>query len=264
MIVTRVEAGLRLVRQVDHQDQCALVADAWGNSEFERPAHFDAIRLAAAIHDEGWREWEGTPDITRDGIPVDFPQIDRPTHLALYRRAIERACALDPRAGLLVSLHGRGLYEKRLGLDGAPTTLNLRTPAEREFILREVDRQEELARVLGMDTPLNEWSWAAYRLLQAWDQLSLYLVWTGLASGEGSALIRVPRTTDDRDGLSVVLTPVDGFSCTIHPWPFSSKTVVVPVACRMIKDRSYRDREDLTATLNAATWETVRFTVRAA
>ena len=33
---------------------------------------------------------------------MDFPQIDRPTHVALYREGIEGAIARDARAGLVV------------------------------------------------------------------------------------------------------------------------------------------------------------------
>ena len=37
MIVSRRPEGLLLVRQVDHQEQCGLMAAAWGNAEFARP-----------------------------------------------------------------------------------------------------------------------------------------------------------------------------------------------------------------------------------
>ena len=37
MIVSRRAGRLVLVRQVDHQEQCGLMADAWGNASFARP-----------------------------------------------------------------------------------------------------------------------------------------------------------------------------------------------------------------------------------
>src|SRR5687768_416692 len=100
-----------LVRQVDHQEQCGAIAAAWGNAAFARPEPYGPLAAAAAVHDEGWRAWEEAPLVGEDGAPVDFPQIDRPTHVALYREAIAAAVARDPRTGLIVSLHGQGLYE---------------------------------------------------------------------------------------------------------------------------------------------------------
>ena len=117
MIVSRRPEGLLLVRQVDHQEQCGAMAAAWGNADFARPEPYAPLVMAAAVHDEGWRAWEAAPQVGEGGAPVDFPQIDRPTHVALYREGIEGAIARDPRAGLVVSMHGRGLYEGRLGLD---------------------------------------------------------------------------------------------------------------------------------------------------
>lgn len=257
VIIARVEGAIRVVRQVDHQEQCALMADAWGNDRFARPDHFAALRRAAAIHDEGWRSWERHPGVEPGGTPTDFPQIDRATHMRLYADGIAHACARDPRVGLLVSLHGRGLYEKRLGLDGQPGARSERSAGERTFLDGEIARQRRLADGLGMSDALDEWSWAAYRLLQAWDQLSLYLVWTPLATGRDGSLVRVPRKAGDEKGVSIALRPIDDTTCTADPWPFASDEVTFPVACRLIEDRTYRDREDLTAALAAARWETV-------
>ena len=53
MIVSRRPQGLVLVRQVDHQDQCALMAAAWGNERFGRIAPFGPVADAAACHDAG-------------------------------------------------------------------------------------------------------------------------------------------------------------------------------------------------------------------
>ena len=94
MIVSRRPQWLTLVRQVDHQDQCALMAAAWGNDRFARIDPWEPVVDAAACHDEGWRAWEDAPEV-RDGAPVDFTEIDRTTHVALYRRGIDAARARD-------------------------------------------------------------------------------------------------------------------------------------------------------------------------
>ena len=263
MILSRKDGSIRVVRQVDHQEQCALMADAWGNKVFHRPEWFEALRTAAAIHDEGWREWEEAPGVSAQGDRVDFPHIDKGAHTQLYRRAIDRACDIDPHVGLIVSLHGRGLYEKRLGLDGSPPPLDERPDLERRFVAHEISRQEELAGALGLESPLAPWPWAAYRLLQAWDSLSLYLTWRGLPDGADGALLRVPRSIADADGVALGLTPCGELTCTVEPWPFRSETVALPVSYRLIENRKYRNSDDLTAALAAAPRRTCDFTVYA-
>ena len=254
MIVSRRPEGLLLVRQVDHQEQCGAIARAWGNDRFARPEPYAPLALAAEVHDEGWRAWEEAPQVA-GGAPVDFPQIDRPTHVALYRAGIAGAVARDPRAGLLVSLHGQGLYEGRGGLDpGPPTPRAERPPAVRAFLAEQDALQAELRRRLGAGPALDAWAWASYRLLQTWDVLSLYLTWRGLAAGRESVLPQVPRAVGDA-GVELVLRPDGERSCTCDPWPFAEGEVELPVAARVVEDRDYASDADLQGALRGAPWE---------
>jgi hypothetical protein len=256
VIVSRRPEGLLLVRQVDHQEQCGAVAAAWGNAEFARPEPYEPLVAAAAVHDEGWRAWEEAPRVGEDGAPVDFPHIDRPTHVALYREGIAAAIARDPRAGLIVSLHGQGLYEGRGGLDpGPPTPRSERPPAVREFLAEQDRVQEDLRRRIGAGPGLDAWAWAAYRLLQTWDVLSLHLTWRAQAAGRETTLPQVPRAAGD-PGVTLTLRPVDALTCACDPWPFADDEVALPVAARVIEDRPYRSDADLQEALRAAPWET--------
>jgi len=262
VIVSRREGALVMVRQVDHQDQCALMADAWGNDDFTRPAPYTPLRTAAALHDEGWRGWEEAPQVA-DGAPVDFPHIDRATHVALYRDGIARAVAADPRAGLLVSLHGRGLYEGRGGLDpGPPTPRADREPVVQAFLAEQDTLLDDLrARTgTGEDDP---WEWAAYRLLQTWDALSLYLTWRALPGGRDGLLPQVPRAPGD-PGVDLRLRPDGPDACICDPWPFAGDRVDLPVRLRTIPPGPYTSAGALGAALAAAPWETVTQVVRPA
>ena len=139
------------------------------------------IALAARVHDEGWRAWEREPGVGPDGAPVNFSAIDRPTHVALYREGIARAAARDARAGLLVSLHGQGLYEGRRGLDpGPPTPRSEREPEVQAFLAEQDEVQADLRARIAGGPDLEEWAWAGYRLLQTWDVMSLFLTWATL------------------------------------------------------------------------------------
>jgi hypothetical protein len=257
MIVSVRGERILMVRQVDHQEQCALMADAWGGGEFVRPEPFAPLRDATALHDEGWRSWEAQPAVTDAGRPLDFPDLDRRTHARLFTEGIERACEEGDRAGLIASLHGRGLYEKRLGLDGPPPALSTRPAHEQTFIRQEVERQRTLAARIGLIDPLAPWAWSAYRLLQTWDALSLFLVWGGLPAGARGLLPRVPRHEHDDSGVALHLRSLDSRTAAVEPYPFDRPEVELPVIARWIENRHYENDADLLAVLESAPWETV-------
>ena len=261
MIVSARAEGLVIVRQVDHQAQCALMAEAWGNADFLCPEPFDPIRRAGAWHDEGWRSWEEAPEVDSGGRPLDFPDIDSVRHTALYREGIELATRGDPRAGLLVSMHGQGLYERRLGLDGAPKRRVDQPPHVRAFIEEQEDFQAGQRTALGGGEELDRWAWAAYRLLQAWDKLSLYLLWRGLPDARPGSLQAVPHDPGD-PGVDLRLTPAGPRAAICDPFPFSTDAVALPVAARVIPDRRYDSRDDLRYALREAPWVTREYCVR--
>jgi len=263
VIVQRRDGRLRLVRQVDHQVQCGLMARAWGNAAFARPEPFAPLVTAAELHDEGWRAWEQRPGLTADGTPLDFPDLDRTEHVALYEDGIRHAVDTDPWAGLVVCMHGRGLYERRLGLDGPPPSRRGRPPHEREFIERQEAREQELVARLGGGEQTRRWAWAGFRLLQAWDVLSLYLTWRGLAAGGEWTMPRVPREVGD-EGITLHVRPDGDSGCVVDPWPFADDALDLPVAARTVPDRVYADEDDLLRALGTAPAETVPFHARRA
>jgi Protein of unknown function (DUF3891) len=261
MIVSRREEGLLLVLQVDHQEQCAAMAEGWGNDDFAQPEPYGPIMDAARVHDEGWRSWEAAPTVTAAGSPTDFVEIDRPTHVRLYAEGIRQACALSDRIGLLVSMHGQGLYDGRRGLDaGAPPPRAERPPEVREFLAQQDELQERLRARIGGEE-LDAWAWAAYRLLQTWDVLSLYLTWRHLPAGREMTLPQVPRGIGD-PGVALSLRPDGPRGCVCTPWPFRLEAVELPVAGRVVEDRPYEDDADLRRALDAAPRVGLGFTVR--
>jgi hypothetical protein len=254
VIVSRRGDRLVLVRQVDHQTQCGLLAEAWGNADFARPEPYEPLVTAAAWHDEGWRRFDDAPEVDAEGSPIDFPDLDRSRHVALYAEGIRAAVRRDPRAGLIVSLHGQGLHEARLGLDGPPRPRERQEPAVRAFLEEQELLQERLRRQIGAGPALNDWAWAGFRLLQAWDLLSLYLLWFGLPRGRSGSMPQVPRRTGD-PGLDVTIAPAGESACIVRPWPFAEDEVRAPVAARSIPARRYESDEDLRSELGAAPWE---------
>lgn len=242
-------ATLALVRQVDHQLQCRDMARAWGAPGFARIDHWDSVVTAAARHDDGWRAPDEAPAVDDDGRPVDFPDVARDLHAAFYEDGIADVCADDARAGLVCCLHGRGLYEKRLGLDGPIPDRETRPAVERAFITRQLDRQRALEDALGSGA--DAWAQDAFFLLQAWDALSLYLVWTGLRRGEPWSLARVPRGPGAGAATLGVAT-VDAVTAAVDPWPFDVDVVDVPVDVVTVPARPYPSSEALTREIAAS------------
>ncbi len=274
MIITRAGGGLRVVSQVAHQEQCGLLAAAWGNEEFARMDAWDAVLTATACHDAGWREWEQHPDVGPDGTPRGFTDMDIDEHVAIHRASAAAAGSHGDRVELLVGMHVAGLVMRRLGIDGEAAALATRPEAARDLVTERAQAARRLRTRLGEGADLAAWAWSAYRVLQAIDLLSLYLTWRGLASAEEWTLRRVPRCTGDEQGIDLVVRPAPGrgegdtgpdhsaCSCVVEPWPFSAPEVDAPVASRVIDDRPYRDADDLGQALEASPPTILRMTVR--
>ncbi len=261
MIVTRVEGRLRVVTQVAHQDQCGLLMRAWGNAGFTCPQPWDPVVAAAAVHDEGWREWERHPGVLPDGAPQGFVQMDVAEHVAIHRASARAAVPQGDHAALLVGMHGAGLVMRRMGLDAPAPPLDQRPEPSRALVMDHARTARRLRARLGEGAAVAGWAWAAYRVLQAIDLLSLYLTWRGLANREQWTLGRVPRAQGDEAGVDIAVSPAGHRECLLHPWPFALPQVAAPVEARFIDDRPYGDADDLAAALAAAPGEVLDFAV---
>ncbi len=252
MIVLRTSTRIRLVRQVDHQAQCGVMARAWGNETFGRPDPYGPLIDAAECHDEGWRGQDATPHIDAAGSPVNFTDLDRAIHAPMYELGIAEAVVRGAHVGLLASMHGQGLYERRMGLDG-PCPPRDRRPVYELAFLRDQERlQAELRAYIGDGAALENWAWAAYRILQAWDVLSLYLCWNGLAEGREWVLPQVPRDVGDAAGIDLRVCACDATTCTVDPWPFGVAQVDLSVPARWIDAHPYGSDAELSAAIEAA------------
>ena len=86
MLKTLQHGKLWLVTQPDHAQVAGYLAAHWGNDDFVRPGYFasapDPERLRAetvmaiAQHDNGWWEWEATPELAAvDGFPSGLADV---------------------------------------------------------------------------------------------------------------------------------------------------------------------------------------------
>ena len=74
-----------MVTQPDHGQIAGYLAAHWGNDEFNAPGYYhksddhnrlkDEVILAVSEHDNGWWEWEATPELNEnDGLPLNLTE----------------------------------------------------------------------------------------------------------------------------------------------------------------------------------------------
>jgi hypothetical protein len=196
MIVRDLGDAWQIVLQTDHADLSGAFARAW-----REPVN-DALAIAAERHDDGWAVWEQAPQLDSEGRPVNFLEVDIRSHLAFYRAGIAAITEQDPEAGLLVSMHGAGIYRGRYGLDPA---LGLARAAEAQA---EVDAfvAEQEAKFGGEPGERQH----DYELLQLFDRLSLYFCMRDVEGGETAEL------------QGYTLEPVGPWHVRLSPYPFAA------------------------------------------
>ena len=139
MIVRDAGDAWQVVLQTDHADVSAACARLWADTGSRHPS----LVVAAERHDDGWAVWEQSPMMDADsGRPLNFLDVPVPAHLAFYRAGIAAITDEDSYAGLLVSMHGAGIYRQRYG---AQPELKLSRAAEVSDLVEAFVAEQETA-----------------------------------------------------------------------------------------------------------------------
>jgi hypothetical protein len=212
MIVRDLGDAWQVVLQTDHADLSAAFARAWGTL-LPPP-----LVVATERHDDGWAVWEQAPRLDADGKPINFLEVDIRSHLAFYRAGIAAITEQDEDAGLLVSMHGAGIYRQRYGLDPG---LGLARAAEAQddvdaFV---AEQEAKFGGVLG-DRRRD------YELLQLFDRLSLYFCM---------------REGDEADLQGYRLEPIAPWHVRLTPFPFEEGPALFSLTRRRIPKGSRVD-----------------------
>jgi Protein of unknown function (DUF3891) len=222
----------QIVLQTDHADLAGALAELWLD---RGPRHGSAV-IAGRRHDDGWAVWERSPLVDGTGVPIGFLDVHVPAHLAFYRAGIAAITDEDPYAGLLVSMHGAGIYRQRYGAD---TGLALSRAAEVQTLVDAfVDEQEEAyegrAAAVGVDDELR---WADYHRLQWYDRFSLAFCQREWDNPDESPFGLGPYT----------FTPVGPWRARVDPYPFAGSATGFSLLRRLVSKRPWRQEEFLHA-----------------
>ena len=258
MLKTLLDDRIWLVTQPDHGRLAGQLAAHWGNRDgfaplgsFGGPADAQLRReavFAIAQHDNGWWEWEATPDLSPDdGLPLSLGEVLRDQVAGMERwRVGLRRFPRSPYANLLISRHAHWLYAIRALPDpdpafahplfwkGSPEQLY---PGTDEAPLRFLAELEEMAAgwrsELALDPATVDWLEPARfqpheRLLQLCDGLSLALCSALIPAASGTTrgmgndafeLRDVPRASWE-DRVTITVTPLGDGRIALDPYPF--------------------------------------------
>jgi hypothetical protein len=242
------DGAVLAIGQASHAWLSGQLARAWGNDRFPAPSPWEEVCLGAEQHDVGMALWDLAPERHPEtGLPRQFFELDRRTHLALWTAAPERMLTQSRYAALLVSLHGTGLYDRFPPRTDDPEIAQ----AVAGYRAGQQALQDRLAAEVGA-TPQELRRNQA--LLAAWDDLSL-----ALCRRQAPHAIRdVPAA-----GGPVTITLADaGDHHTLEPWPLAVPELEVRAEGRRLEGPA-ADEAALHASLDRAPIQTVRITLRA-
>jgi hypothetical protein len=247
MIVCGLADGWQIVMQTDHADLSGDFARRWT----ERTDRSDSLQVAAERHDDGWAVWEQAPMCDVDsGKPLNFLDVGVLAHLAFYRAGIAAITEQDPYAGLLVSMHGAGIYRGRYGLQ---PELRLSFAGEvREQVDAFVVEQESTFEAREREAGVTENERRNdYELLQVYDRLSLlFCMNDALAPPAGE--LGGYRFEPDGDG-----------AITMSPFPFDGAEQQFSLVRRIVPRGDWSDGNAFRRDLFGVEPEAVSITIRA-
>jgi hypothetical protein len=261
MIRAETETGWILIKHTDHAFLAGQFARLW---VFPRPEPFDRICFSVTHHDDGWIKRDTELSLTPEGKPEAFTralvgaysafeEIDLPSYLAVRGQATRAAAALDPLAGILISMHTVNLLTEQADL---ATIRPEHRQAHADFVAAQRQWQHETAAAHGFG---EEMLLRGFEFLQACDNLSL-IACAGLDS-----VAQLRHTHPDPAGnrVAITCTPVGPGHWRVSPWPFTERSHRFELPYRRITGCRFSTMAGYRAAYDAGTLHTTTVTISA-
>jgi hypothetical protein len=250
----------QLVRQPDHADLSGAFAAAWGGdvAPLRRP---ESLGLAATRHDDGWAVFDRRPAWDAvNGRPMNFLDVPVLGHLAFYRACIQVVTQEDAYAGLMVSMHGSGIYNGRYGTQPG---LGLTYAADEQdavdaFIAEQEATHAGRAAAAGVG---DDERWVDYKLLQIFDRLSLTLCLREWEGSDAEPFTIEPLPVDYEGGEAELrMEPLGPWRIRLEPYPFTESPARFRLVRKVLPQAAYAGNEDFRLAYFATRAEAVELT----
>ena len=217
------------------------------------------------------------PSIDEQGAPIPFTRTPREFRSTFYGKGIDNVVARDPYAGLVVSMHGVGLPQKRYGT--MLTMVDRDDPYSQKFIAERepthkemIDKLSRMEQYAGLTS--RERIWHNYLLMQVFDRLSLFfcsnfditaVAAAGAHTKEGKAyygatIQPTPLKPGDEQG-QIQLRVINGQTVVVDPYPFDESPLRVSVRAKLIPKIKYKSQEEFREIYGKAQWQEFIFTL---
>ena len=273
MLRLETETGYWLVTQVDHANLAGAFAAKWGNELFRAPEPRVHVLKGISQHDDGWRERDAKPQITRHGRPrafsvelvgkySAFEEIDLADYLAVRDRAVRLIAEEDPYAAILVSMHTYNLLSERADRS---TIASEQLPMLDDFLARQEALQRSLREQISHDARFTSEQTGEvairdhFRLLQATDNLSLL----ACVDYRQPATLLHPLPLNDGGYCSVAVRSEGERRFRLDPYPFSKPSLTFAVPARHVEGKVFGGAEELREQFAAAQVVELEITVAA-
>ncbi len=266
-----------LISQHDHALLSGELAKHLGNAQFAKPDPYESTLLAIAQHDCGWPLHDEHPTRSAAKLPLDVFETPRQIAHPVWINSARKAAAMDPYAGLLVSLHVLALSAASVSTN-QPSRFDIQQMRQ-QFDLNKIQHQaiellENLRKKLGLhiDKPLRlglaeGWTSEAeeklkhnFRLLQAMDVMSLAICCTKPPETMTGQVHPRPGLT----GIKLQLHRPTTDQLLVKQWPFDVDQFEVSVPYRIVPQRTYASDEELRVVYASAPTDQLRVLVRSA
>jgi Protein of unknown function (DUF3891) len=262
MLRQETETGYWLVTHVDHANLAGDFATCWGNQLFKAPEPRAHVLKGISRHDDGWRERDAQPQITRQGRPSAFSvelvgkysafeEIDLADYLAVRGQAVRLIAEEDPYAAMLVSMHTYNLLSERADRSTiAPSSL----PLLDDFLAQQEALQHRLREQIAADLSFTSEQAGDvairdhFRLLQATDNLSLL----ACVDYRERATLLHPLPLNDGGYRPVAVQSVGERRFKLDPYPFAEASLTFTVPARQVEGKVFDGREQLLERFAAA------------
>lgn len=224
------------------------------------------MTILAAEHDLCWVYHDHRPRLEpNSGKPYDYATLPYAQHTALYREGARYLAEREPYAGLLLSLHGTGIYNGRHGTD-AEMVRPIRSDEEDRAVKAYLEDgesfrsrlSEQIQRAGGeeADALAPPVLWANYHLMQNWDRLGLLM-----CKRRDTDFEICPTPTDAQGSLSqLYFHRIDEYCFRAEPYPFRASPVTFCVKGRYLDCTTFADEAAYHDALDRAPLEPITFT----